>query len=341
MTEKKYLHEVVFIRLALIVLLVMTHAFAPYSGAWEPLSISADIPFYKYLHRFISAFRLEMFAALSGYLLGYQAISLDKHKKFGKFALRRFKRIVITSIAFSILYVILFRKIEIANILPTIYSILAGAGHLWFLPMIFWCSLGGWLLIKWKTAEKYKFMLLLAISILSVLPLPLQLNTACYYLLFFYGGAWTYKNASRFAGVTLLHLLLAWIVFIAMLVLSWFVGDSLPAGDTMLSKVVGILFSKYSRMLYAVVGSLALYASCVFLLKKIKFGSFAIKLSGYCYGIYIFQQFFLVAIYYRTNFCEYVGVYWLPWLSFVIALMLSVLLASVFVKTRVGRFLIG
>ena len=66
-----------------------------------------------------------------------------------------------------------------------------------------------------------------------------------------------------------------------------------------------------------------------------------ITLSGYCYGVYIYQQFILQYLYYKTSVPLLVNEYALPWIGFAVALVLSLLLCWVSLKTRVGRFLIG
>lgn len=66
-----------------------------------------------------------------------------------------------------------------------------------------------------------------------------------------------------------------------------------------------------------------------------------ITLSGYCYGVYIFQQFILKVIYYKIPGIEVINPYWLPWLGFLVTLILSLLFTHYTLKTRVGRFLIG
>lgn len=66
-----------------------------------------------------------------------------------------------------------------------------------------------------------------------------------------------------------------------------------------------------------------------------------ITLSGYCYGVYIYQQFIIQYLYYKTSVPLLVNEYALPWIGFVVALVLSILLCWVSLKTRFGRFLIG
>lgn len=66
-----------------------------------------------------------------------------------------------------------------------------------------------------------------------------------------------------------------------------------------------------------------------------------ITLSGYCYGVYIYQQFILKILYYQTQLPFVVNAYWLPWIATVVTIVLSLLLCHFTLKTKIGRFLIG
>ena len=66
-----------------------------------------------------------------------------------------------------------------------------------------------------------------------------------------------------------------------------------------------------------------------------------ITLSGYCYGVYIYQQFVLKLLYYHTPLPPVLGRYWLPWVATAITVAASLLLCHYSLKTRLGRFLIG
>lgn len=66
-----------------------------------------------------------------------------------------------------------------------------------------------------------------------------------------------------------------------------------------------------------------------------------ITLSGYCYGVYIYQQFILNIIYYQTQLPFIVNAYWLPWIATLATIVLSLLLCHFTLKTKIGRFLIG
>lgn len=66
------LYEVVPIRLVLIVLLVLYHAFAIFSGTWSPIAGYPEIPLYDIMDKLSYACLLETFVFISGYILGFQ-----------------------------------------------------------------------------------------------------------------------------------------------------------------------------------------------------------------------------------------------------------------------------
>ena len=66
-----------------------------------------------------------------------------------------------------------------------------------------------------------------------------------------------------------------------------------------------------------------------------------IIMSGYCYGVYIYQQFILQILYYKTSLPLHINEWLLPWVAFFITLVLSILFCHYSLKTKFGRFLIG
>ena len=50
-----------------------------------------------------------------------------------------------------------------------VYSILNGCGHMWYLPMLFWCFVLTWLLLQTKMKEQYRVLILLALYFLFFL----------------------------------------------------------------------------------------------------------------------------------------------------------------------------
>ena len=185
---KDYLYEVIPIRLFLIVTLVFYHAFCIFSGAWAPIESYPEIPIYSILDKLSYACLLETFVFISGYIFGYQV------KKKGVAALsannifiKKFKRLIIPSILFSLLYVLLLGNIK-QPITQTLYSLINGVGHMWFLPMLFWCFVGVYVFEKLNLKGNIVLGILFLMIFFSVIPLPFRIGTSFYYLFFFYIG---------------------------------------------------------------------------------------------------------------------------------------------------------
>lgn len=214
MNENKLLTNVVVIRPILIVLLVFYHAFAPFSGAWEPIGGYPMIRTYWWLDKLSYAFMLEMFVFVSGYVFGYQVRIKGESKLEAKNLFwGKFKRLMIPCMVFSLLYVILLGDIT-QPISKTIYDLVNGAGHMWFLSMLFWCFAGVWVIEKLKLKPKWVIPVLVLCSVFSSVPLPLRLGSAMYYMLFFYVGYLLQKADVSFDRFyTMKHCVVALIAF--------------------------------------------------------------------------------------------------------------------------------
>lgn len=94
---------------------------------------------------------------------------------------------------FSLLYILLLGSIT-QPIQITLYGLVNGVGHMWFLPMLFWCFVGIWIIEKLHLKPKLVIPLLCVVSIGSFLPLPFQMTATMYYMLFFYVGYILQRN---------------------------------------------------------------------------------------------------------------------------------------------------
>lgn len=145
------LDEVTLMRAILAILIVFMHSFTCYNGSWSEPAGYIDIPVYKWLARTSFAFTLEAFVFISGFLYAFQRITLGRTDGFLPLIKGKLKRLLFPSIIFSIFYFIIFY--EYKGIGNCIYSIVNGCGHMWYLPMLFWCFIGCWLLLKVKVKD--------------------------------------------------------------------------------------------------------------------------------------------------------------------------------------------
>ena len=140
--------DVVLMRLALIFLLVLYHAFAIHTGGWlPPYTTFEPIPAYDWFGYFIHIFRLEAMTFISGMLMGYKYLRKPEAVKTFSFITKKVKRILLPCLIFGIAYYALFGDLS-ASPLSILYDLINGCGHLWFLPVIFWCFLLTYLIIN-------------------------------------------------------------------------------------------------------------------------------------------------------------------------------------------------
>lgn len=347
--KRAILYDVVVIRLILIVLLVLYHSFAIYNGAWSMPEGIHEVNSYWWLASFAYSFMLEAFVFISGYVWGYQVrTKYDGILDFNRTVVKKAKRLLIPSVIFSFIYLICFNWTNSMTWGGQIYYVLNGAGHMWFLPMLFWCFVALFVVEKLNIPSKYVIILALLATVCSIVPLPLRLSSAAYYFIFFYCGYCIQRNDIKMSTLlTRNNIAISALLYLVFFVSSklLFNSDSIVAfsEESVMHKAIFLMSHRIAVLVYSGLGLAFIYILINYLLKKnmINVTHGMIKFSAYCFGVYIFQQFILKYIVYNGASISLLGSYWLPWVAFVITLLLSVLLSWGMLKTRVGRFLIG
>lgn len=339
----KNLAEISVIRPILIVLLVVYHAFIIYKGGWsQPMGFHAN-KVYWWIATISYSFMLEMFVFISGYVWAYQVFERKKIETFKQLLGTKFTRLIIPSIIFSIIYVCLLSTKEPLSVTQLTYEILCGYGHMWFLPMLFWCFIGVYILEKIEIKGEYKLILLLLGSVVSFIPLPLRLSSTMYYIFFFYAGFYLRKNiAGKSITISTRSVVAMWLAYLIVFVALTIVKEYMAEFDTtsIITKAAIISSSKLCQIIYAGLGIIAMFSTALIIVSKKQLQPWIIKLGVYCFGVYIFQQFILMWLYYHTNLPITVGYQLLPWIGTAIALSGSLFLSWLFRKTKLGRQLI-
>ncbi len=187
MQKKQMLEDVVILRLLLIFLLVWYHAFCPFTGAWSAIDGYPDSTFYYWCGKSLTLVRIQTLIFISGYLLGYNANRKPDALNFNGCVVKKLKRLILPSVIFSTIYYAIFYDLS-EPWYKISYDIINGCGHLWFLPMIFWCFVGVYIVEKIKIKTCYVVALGVLASILSVNIFPLRLGNAMSYFILFYLG---------------------------------------------------------------------------------------------------------------------------------------------------------
>ena len=345
MEEKRIkvrLDEVTLMRCVLALLIVFMHSFTCYNGGWPEPEGFVDVPVYKWMSRFSFAFTLQAFVFVSGYLFAFQRITLKRAESVIVLIINKLKLLILPSVIFSVLYFVLF--FEYKGLGNFVYSIISGCGHMWYLPMLFWCFIGGYVLDRIRIGDGWKLSFLICLNVFFLWKLPLQLSRAASYLFYFYFGFVVYKYSDSIKKhITPDLLVLSWAVFLIMFVLLRPLRDILVtnSGNPRLLNGFIMARNKLCLLLYAGSGLMAFFFTSIYYTQRHQLKTFTLKLSSWCFGIYLFQQFVLQLLYYKTSFPIVVGPYLLPWCGFAIATVCSCILSALLLKTKVGKFLIG
>lgn len=374
MADKRLLYEISIIRPLVILLLVVYHALCIYTGGWSrPVGVEPNT-IYWWLGYLISGFRIETIALVGGYVFSYQCIELGKRSNFFAFTWKKFKRLIIPAIIFGIVYYMLF-KFSPQTFRWTIFpwKILNGVGHLWFLPMLFWCFLLSWLIdkaIHWinlrspKTAEWGGWgllFLLAAFSLWQPAKLRLGLTRVPHFIFYFYLGYWLrhkmssqeFKPASQ--KYILISVLLSIIYISVLCVKLQAIKVQLP-GIPWPRPAFFQGWSSYLiatlKLIHTTTGMLAIYFSVWYWLHKESApsqgqpGPILKYASGLCYGVYVYHMFFMEWLYFHTSMpatlsATTLGAWFLPWIVFLITLPLSAAATWLTLRFKFGRMLIG
>ena len=367
--QKKLLYEVSVIRPLVIFLLVVYHALCPFTGGWEPPAGVADNMLYWWLGHLISGFRIETIALVGGYVFAYQCIERGRRVGLPRFAWKKFKRLIIPCFVFGTVYYLLFRfHPDRFSWYEAFWRVANGVGHLWFLPMLFWCFLAGWLadrLLAWLRERHPRWFspvgwgLLVgfaALSLLRLQGLKMGLTRAPYFLLYFYLGYWLRCLGAqrwRWRGITCVAL---WLAYLLLLLLhlqtthAYLPGCPFRCPEPLCGWNLVVI--RLVTLGQTTCGIMALYATVIVAVSRFRIqdsggpGPFLSECSRQCYGVYVLHGFIMRPIYYQTAFPQWccasgVGEWLLPWAVLLMTLLLSIAGTQLLLRTRAGRFLIG
>lgn len=333
-----------FLRVLCIILLVTYHSFAIYSGSWvEPKGVYY-VPGYYWIGKFCYSFMLPLWVFLSGYLWSYQVIEQKKLQTLKGLVNKKSKKLLFPCYFFGILYLFVINKIAILATPMGMFSFLSGMMHLWFLPMLFWVFIISYFLQNIKLNDWILLIILWAISIVSWNIKSLGIGGAFHYLIYFQMGYMTLKyrtSVEKYLNKPVV-INMAIILFVLLFVPLTLLGDYVTPDkvssiqDRCISQVLIHLVSFPISFL----GITIAYIISIKLLDAVTGNKLILNVAKYSFSIYIFHQFILMYLYYRTNVIEIVGNVYLPFLGIIISILCSILLARLCIKTKLGRALL-
>lgn len=349
-SPKKLLFEVSLIRPIVIFLLVVMHSFTKIAAGGFRTNDYQLPDVYQWLCHLISGFRIETIALVAGYVFAYQSLDMKRQHAFQPFLVKKLKRLILPMLFFGVFYYALFLYTpETFSMSGFLLKWFSGCGHLWFLPMLFWCFISIWLidyyhLSSWKTLVVFAFIAILPLPLHS---LPLGFSRLPHFLFFVYGGYYLYENRRIVwqHGFGIKSILLFWITYVMLIIVRHTLLNQVPDVLSEIEVIIWKLLKSIVDLLVSCIGVMALY--CTISRKTIRSSftpqQWVIRSSEYCYGVYVYHQFLLVGLYHylTPSLVSLINPYLVPWLGFIIAFFVSWILTKLTLCTRFGRFLIG
>jgi peptidoglycan/LPS O-acetylase OafA/YrhL len=329
--------EVEVLRPLAVLLVVLLHSFTVYWGKWPAPEGYVHIAPYKWIAATSFSFTMELFVMLSGYVFGFQLMCLKRDFTLKSLLQNKFKRLLVPSLVFSVIYALIFYWYK--DFFSALYSIINGAGHMWFLLMLFWCFAFGFILYKSKLQERKKFVLLLVCILLSTINFPFRLEKTLYYLFFFYLGITLIRRqdiCDRISRNSGFMLVLA-IIYLTFFIAYELVFPSLvkPENGFILETLLNWL-KRFWMLTYSLAGTLLVFSIAYRIFRnKTSVSQKVIYCSSISFGVYLFHQIIIEVILYKTSLPAMVGPYLLPWLTFAIALSGSILLVQLLRKLNI------
>ena len=287
---------------------------------------------------------LETFVFLSGFLYGES--SKRKTETFSGLVISKFKRLIIPCVVWGIVYEIVVCEKSWLS-LADLWTVVNGLGHLWFLPMLFWCFLFEFILKECHIGQNKLMIILAVVAILPYPALPFKLNTAFYYLLFFHLGFMANKNEiipkiQSFSSRLNIALLCVYVLLFVggTIVRDWI---DVPSIQSQLVKRPCISLCHLSRLVYSLFGVVAYIIVGLkiseWIRNKSRTKAMFSKIALNSFGIYLLQEIFMKVLYYQTNIGVSLGNA-TPFVCFIIVLALSFLCSSLLKKLRFSKYLV-
>lgn len=339
---KSQVQEIALIRPIIIIALVLMHAFTMYAGLWPMPEGIHTVQAYYWIQKISFGCLLESFTLISGYLFAQQLAS--RNVSFWQLMWKKAKRLLLPCWFFGIIYALLCYKNLWEEPIVLTYRIISGLGHLWYLVMLFWCFILSFCIEKIAIPKQYKIGLILLLLLLSIKKIPMQLSATMYYVFFFYMGMILCKYSQWIRNfATYKKILIGVFIYLLLLVSGTILIEQAKMGNlSLLNNQVAIAyFCLFIKLTYSIIGCVVLWLWATTYCSRHKLHPTIIKFGGLCFGVYIFQQIALDLLYYHTSLPQVVGSYYLPFIGFATALLVSILFTYLIRLTKFGKFLIG
>lgn len=338
---KNRIFEIDIIRCIVIILLVLYHSFAPYCGGWDPITdVNCNIPGYFWIAKLFYCGLLETFVMISGYIFSF---SLQKYDFNWKNVLsKKIKRLYFPAIIWGSIFMVIMGNFSffLKPMFPI--TLLNGVAHLWFLPMLFWCFVFE-IFIGRHISQKY-FILFMPISAVTLPSVPI-LKISLYYCFFFHLGIIIAKNKKSILDfVSRSKILILLFIFCVVFVVFTYCQSKFLNVDSSVP-IFRKFFLIYIRNIMRLISSSLVLLFFFYIGTHIKLSSklrqVVMLLSTLSFGIYIFQEMILRVLYYKVNLFSNVNELFVPWIAFMVTIVLSTLISLLFSRNKFLKYLLS
>ena len=338
---RKRLDEVTILRPLAIFLVVFYHSFSIYDGKWPLPEGVIPSNCYNWLADIAYSFMLPLFVLMSGYLFSFQLNEKESRVTFISLLNNKFRRLLIPCYTFGILYLLIIQRPLHFHFGSIVSSLLDGVGHLWFLPMLFWCFIASYTLHRQFKLSTWQ-VLSLCLILYLVVPktLPFRIGYSCWFFIYFEIGYYLRHNISfvrsRIKPLAAYSGIFYIVLFLIISVM--FNHSDSPTGSI---RYFYAAFNKIGSLGYGILGCIFVFCISLFITEKHRtLPKFISEVDKLCFGVYIYHQFILKILYYNTKIIA-INTPFLPWCSLFVTILTSLLLAYITRLSIIGRKLIG
>lgn len=333
-----------FVKTILMLLVILGHACAFWSGHWfteNPAiqSIGLDI-----LYSWVNSFHIYAFAVVSGYLFAFKVLK-GEYSEYSKFLINKAKRLLVPYLFVMFIWVApisaYFFNWNLSYLFKK-YILCIEPSQLWFLWMLFDIFAFVWIfkrvMLKRPIIGWVISLFLYGVGIVGnkVFPNVFCIWTACQYVPFFFIGIRIRSKEEK--NDKLITETVPWFVWGVADVAVFVIGNALISRQ---SDIVWSLIGIGMTFVLHIVGAGMAFTTLQALARRIHWKNSKVfkKLSSYSMPIYLFhQQIIYFCIFVLNGKIN-------PWINaginFVVALIGSFAISAILMRWKTTRFLIG
>lgn len=339
--KSERLNDLGFMKTIMMVLVVLCHSMAFFTGNWFRMARPAyDAAYLALFSDFLGTFHIQTFAMASGFLYYYLRAEKGRYNDPKNDIKKRAKRLLVpylfTSIFWAIPIGVLFYKYSLGELFSK-FILITGPAQLWFLVMlfivfVFFELIGKNIKLSFKNLVLVYIITTIIGGLLSILNFNyFQLAISVKYILFFYLGGYIYKYKNRISWKQTTIMIIMTAILYALTIIF---GNS------------NIVIIKYGvdfiMPLVSVLEVSAIYFLCNQLVQRYKNiikNRFYQLLEKNSFGIYLFHQqiIYFTIVWFNGVMSPIVQ----SLLSFIIATGVSLLMSLILRKWKVTKVMFG